>query len=261
MRIIEVFIAKRGCRTIHHVAPALSGAVPLGNVCLTATQHIGKGQMQALQKPPVNRRMSRQLFVSLDGPKGAGKTTLLEAMTKVLRANNKKVIRLCEKKSDPFRRETMALVNRLARNPTLDLEWEICKRFADSRAWISQQVLPEQPPDSIILMDRWYPSDAAFRRRVPFAEILQLNIERNVRTPDLHVGVVTAPDISWARAAARSRGLNSTVMYKLEEHAACTRAFEQEIANHEWVLCRNEGAIEDATMQIISEIYRLPGCP
>ncbi|QJW54859.1 Thymidylate kinase [Serratia plymuthica] len=30
--------------------------------------------------------MSRQLFVSLDGPKGAGKTTLLEAITKVLRA-------------------------------------------------------------------------------------------------------------------------------------------------------------------------------
>ncbi|HBH65679.1 MAG TPA: thymidylate kinase, partial [Erwinia persicina] len=56
--------------------------------------------------------MSQPLFVSLDGPKGAGKTTLLEAMTKVLRADNKKVIRLCERKSDPFRAETMALVNR-----------------------------------------------------------------------------------------------------------------------------------------------------
>ncbi len=38
--------------------------------------------------------MSRQLFVSVDGPKGAGKTTLLEAITKMLRADNKKVIRL-----------------------------------------------------------------------------------------------------------------------------------------------------------------------
>jgi thymidylate kinase len=153
----------------------------------------------------------------------------------------------------------MALVNQLARNPSLDLELEVCKRLADSRAWISQQVLTKQPPDSIILMDRWYPSDAAFRRMVPFAEILQLNIERNVRTPDLHVGVVTAPDISWARAAARSRGLSSTVIYKLEEHVACTKAFEREIANHGWVLCRNEGTIEDATMQVISEIYRVLG--
>lgn len=203
--------------------------------------------------------MSRQLFVSLDGPKGAGKTTLLEAITKVLRADNKKVVRLCEKKSDPYRGETMALVNQLARNPSLDLELEVCKSLADSRAWISQQVLTKQPPDSIILMDRWYPSDAAFRRMVPFAEILQLNIARNVRTPDLHVGVVTAPDISWTRAAARPRGLSSTVIYKLEEHVACTKAFEREIANHGWILCRNEGMIEDATMQVISEIYRVLG--
>ncbi|WP_413498503.1 dTMP kinase [Buttiauxella gaviniae] len=205
--------------------------------------------------------MSRQFFVSLDGPKGAGKTTLLEAITKVLRADNKKVIRLCEKKSDPYRGETMALVNKLARNPTLDLEREVCVRLADSRAWISRHVLTKQPVDCIILMDRWYPSDAAFRRMIPFAEILQLNIERNVRTPDLHVGVVTAPDISWARAASRSRGLGSTVISKLEEHVVCTAAFEREIANHDWILCRNEGTIEDATMQVISEIYKVPGCP
>ena len=205
--------------------------------------------------------MSRQLFVSLDGPKGAGKTTLLEAITKVLRADNKKVLRLSEKKSDPYRGETMALVNKFVRNPTLELELEVCQRFADSRSWISRHVLSKQPPDSIILIDRWYPSDAAFRRMVPFAEILQLNIERNVRAPDLHVGVVTAPDVSWARAAARSRGLSSTVMHKLEEHVASTHAFERERANHGWFLCRNEGTVEDATMQVISEIYRVPGCP
>lgn len=204
--------------------------------------------------------MNRALFVSLDGPKGAGKTTLLEAITKVLRADNKKVIRLCEKKSDPHRAETMTLVNRLARNPTRDLEWEVCQRLADSRTWISRHVLTQQPPGSIILIDRWYPSDAAFRQSVPFAEILQLNIDRNVQVPDLHVGVVTHPDISWARAAARSRGLGSTVIHKLEEHVACTQAFEQAIADHGWFSCRNEGSIEDATMRVISEIHSVLRC-
>ncbi|HBP47887.1 thymidylate kinase [Pseudomonas sp. FSL R10-0056] len=201
--------------------------------------------------------MNRALFVSLDGPKGAGKTTLLEAVTKALRADNKKVIRLCEKKSDPYRGETMALVNKLVRNPGRELELRVCERLADSRTWISRHVLAKQPPDSIILIDRWYPSDAAFRRIIPFAEILQLNIDRNVQVPDLHVGVVTDPDISWARAAARSRGLNSTVIHKLEEHVACTQAFERAIADHGWVLCRNEGTIEDATMQVISQIHRV----
>ncbi|WP_434747702.1 dTMP kinase [Pantoea sp. Lu_F5_004] len=200
--------------------------------------------------------MSRQLFVSLDGPKGTGKTTLLESITQVLRADNRKVIRLSEQKSDPFRAETMALVNRLARNPSVELEREICERFAVSRAWISQNVLTKQPGNCIILMDRWYPSDAAFRRMMPFAEILQRNIELNVRAPDLHVGVVTAPEVSWERAAARSRGLGSTVIHRLEEHVACTRVFEQEMTNHGWFLCRNEGTIEEATMQVIAEIYK-----
>lgn len=203
--------------------------------------------------------MNRPLFVSLDGPKGTGKTTLLEAVTKALRADNKKVIRLCEKKSDPYRSETMTLVNTLVRNPSRDLELRVCERLADSRAWISQHVLTEQPSDSIILIDRWYPSDAAFRRIVPFAEILQLNFERNVQVPDLHVGVVTSPEVSWARAAARRRGLSSTVIHKLEEQIACTQAFEQAIDDHGWVLCRNEGAIEDAVMQIVSQIHRVLG--
>jgi thymidylate kinase len=204
--------------------------------------------------------MNRPLFVSLDGPKGAGKTTLLEAITKVLRADNKKVIRLSEQKSDPDRGETMALVNRLVRNPTRELELEVCERFADSRAWISRNVLAKQPPHSIILIDRWYPSDAAFRRIVPFAEILQLNIDRNVQVPDVHVGVVTHPEISWARAAARRRGLSSTVIHKLEDHVACTLAFELAVVKHGWVLCRNEGTIEEATMQVVSEIYTALRC-
>lgn len=198
--------------------------------------------------------MSRALFVSLDGPKGTGKTTLLEAVTSALRAENKKVIRLCEKKSDPHRGETMALVNQLVRHPSRALELAVCERFAQSRAWMSRHVLPKQPPDSIILIDRWYPSDAAFRRLTPFAQILQLNIERNVQVPDLHVGVVTDAELSWARAAARRRGLSSTVLHTLEEHVACTHAFERAVADHGWVLCRNEGTIEQATRQVVCEI-------
>jgi thymidylate kinase len=201
--------------------------------------------------------MTRSLFVSLDGPKGTGKTTILEAVTKALRTDNKKVIRLCEKKSDPYRGETMALVNKLVRNPTRDLELEVCERFAESRAWISRHVLPRQPADSIILIDRWYPSDAAFRRLLPFAEILRLNIDRNVRVPDLHVGVVTAPETSWARAATRSRGLGSTVIHTLQEQVACTEAFERAIADYGWVSCRNEGTLEEATAQVVAEIQRL----
>ncbi|WEK28579.1 MAG: dTMP kinase [Candidatus Pseudomonas phytovorans] len=198
--------------------------------------------------------MNRPLFVSIDGPKGTGKTTLLEAVTQALRLDGHKVVRLCERNNDPYRGETMVLVNRLARSPCQELEYQVCERFADSRAWISQKVLPRQPADSIILIDRWYPSDAAFRRSVPFAQILQLNLERGVQVPDLHVGVVTAPETSWARAAARNRGLGSTVIHNLDEQVACTEAFERAVAEHAWLLCRNEGPLDQATRQIVGEI-------
>ncbi|MDF3930587.1 dTMP kinase [Pseudomonas putida] len=198
--------------------------------------------------------MNRPLFISIDGPKGTGKTTLLEAVTQALRLDGNKVIRLCERKNDPHRGETMALVNQLSRSPCQDLEFKVCERFAESRAWISRHVLPRQPADSIILIDRWYPSDAAFRRTVPFDKILRLNLERNVQVPDLHVGVVTTPETSWARAAARTRGLGSTVIHNLEEQVACTEAFERAVAEQGWVLCRNEGTVDEATRQVVVEI-------
>ncbi|EKT4479407.1 thymidylate kinase [Pseudomonas alloputida] len=198
--------------------------------------------------------MNRPLFISFDGPKGTGKTTLLEAVTQALRLDGNKVIRLCERKNDPHRGETMALVNQLSRSPCQDLEFKVCERFAESRAWISRHVLPRQPADSIILIDRWYPSDAAFRRTVPFDKILRLNLERNVQVPDLHVGVVTTPETSWARAAARTRGLGSTVIHNLDEQVACTEAFERAVAEQGWVLCRNEGTVDEATRQVVREI-------
>ncbi|MBC6624057.1 MULTISPECIES: dTMP kinase [Pseudomonas] len=201
--------------------------------------------------------MTRALFISMDGPKGTGKTTLLEAVTTALRADNIKVVRLCERKSDPCRAQTMALVNTFARDPSRDLELEVCERFADSRSWITRNVLAAQPPDSIILMDRWYPSDAAFRRLIPFADILELNINRQVQVPDLHVGVVTAAQISWARAVARRRGLSSTVMSKLEEQVACTEAFERAAVEQGWVMCRNEGTIEEAVRRVVLQIYKV----
>lgn len=201
--------------------------------------------------------MTRALFISMDDPKGTGKTTLLEAVTTALRADNIKVVRLCERKSDPCRAQTMALVNTFARDPSRDLELEVCERFADSRSWITQNVLAAQPPDSIILMDRWYPSDAGFRRLIPFADILELNINRQVQVPDLHVGVVTAAQISWARAAARRRGLSSTVMSKLEEQVACTEAFERAAVEQGWVMCRNEGTIEQAVRRVVLQIYKV----
>ncbi|MDZ5602851.1 dTMP kinase [Pseudomonas sp. RP23018S] len=198
--------------------------------------------------------MTQSLFIALDGPKGVGKTTLLEAATQALRRDGHTVVRLCERNNDPGRAQTMALVNEYARHPQVELERRICARLADSRAWISAHVLPRQPAGSVVLMDRWYASDAAFRRGVPFEEVLRLNRERGVRVPDLQMGVVTAPEVSWARAMARRSGLRSTVLQTFDDHVACTEAFERAMAHQGWAVCRNDGTLADATAQVVAAI-------
>jgi len=201
--------------------------------------------------------MSRPLFIAMDGPKGTGKTTLLEALTQALRARGNKVVRLCEGNNDPQRAQTMTLVNQLARQPSPTVEWQVCERLAESRAWITRHVLPRQPGDSIVLIDRWYPSDAAFRRNVPFDQVLRLNIERGVQVPDLHIAVLTTAQTSWTRAASRRRGLGSTVIHTLEEQMASTQAFKHAAHEHGWLLCQNEGPVADAVDQLVEAVTPL----
>ncbi len=201
--------------------------------------------------------MSRPLFIAMDGPKGTGKTTLLEALTQALRARGNKVVRLCEGNNDPQRAQTMTLVNQLARQPSPTVEWQVCERLAESRAWITRHVLPRQPGDSIVLIDRWYPSDAAFRRNVPFDQVLRLNIERGVQVPDLHIAVLTTAQTSWTRAASRRRGLGSTVIHTLEEQMASTQAIKHAAHEHGWLLCQNEGTVADAVDQLVEAVTPL----
>jgi len=199
-----------------------------------------------------------QLFVSFDGPKATGKTTVLEAVSVALKAAGRhQVVNLCEKDLDPYRKETLSYIKELTSNPNRDLERLVCERLADGRAWICENVLTQQPQDCVLLIDRWYPSDAAFRRMIPFAEILQINLDRNVRVPDLLVGVVTLPGISWQRAQHRERGLNSVVIRNLEEHIACTTTFDQAIDHQGWLSCRNEGRVDDAAGYVLTSINAL----
>jgi thymidylate kinase len=168
-----------------------------------------------------------------------------------------KVVQLCEKEIDPYRAHTISLIKNLASNPSPDLEREVCEHLANGRAWISEYVIGSQSADSIILIDRWYPSDAAFRRTIPFSEVLKINVDRKVLIADLHVGVTTNPEISWARAAGRARGLNSVVINTIDEHAACTAAFDAAIASNGWLLCRNEKSVNDAVEFVMTAIRAL----
>lgn len=204
--------------------------------------------------------MNRSLFISFDGPKGTGKTTVLRAVHEALAADqNCELFSFCEKDLDPLRADTLALLQELAASPSAALELLVCERLAAGRAWITENVLADIEPTTVILIDRWYPSDAAFRRSIPFQQVLDLNLTRGVRVPDLHVGVVVPPAMSWARAAARPRGLNSVVIRSYEEHQSCSQAFDMAIDSQGWFGCHNDGPVENAVALIIEKIRQIRG--
>ena len=60
-----------------------------------------------------------------------------------------------------------------------------------------------------------------------------------------------------AVAVGRGRGLGSTVIHRLEEQVACSEAFERVVGEQGWVLCRNEGRVEEAVRGVVAEIDKV----
>ncbi|MNR40986.1 hypothetical protein D3C85_1593240 [compost metagenome] len=83
-----------------------------------------------------------------------------------------------------------------------------------------------------------------------------MNLDHQVQIPDLHVAIVTAPEISWRRAEARAKGLSSVVINTKEDHVNCTEAFNLVVAQQNWFSCRNEGSVAEATLQITTLIQK-----
>jgi len=201
--------------------------------------------------------LTAPFFVSFDGPKATGKTTVLEAVATALKGDGRyRVVSLCEKELDPFRKETVELIKEFTVNPSRDLESLVCERMASGRSWITENIVRKQTAGSVVLIDRWYPSDAAFRRIMPFADILAMNLNRQVLIPNLHVAIVTASEISWARAERRSKGLSSVAINTKQDHENCTEAFDRNAAQQDWFSCRNEGTVAQATLQVTTLIRR-----
>ena len=199
-------------------------------------------------------RVGRSLFISFDGPKGTGKTTILEGVHNKLKALGRDVVALCEKELDPYRADTIKLLEQLsiAANPAL--ETLICQQLAAGRAWITTHILDALHSGEIVLIDRWYPSDAAFRRLIPFEQVLDINRSRAVRDPDIAVAVTCAAPLSWDRARSRSRGLNSRVIHSFEQHKQCTEVFNVAVEKYGWYACINDRTVSAAITGVVSQI-------
>lgn len=175
------------------------------------------------------------LLATFDGPKAVGKSTLIYEVHRALVAEGYNVEVLVEKELLPERIRTLLepLYEKHRRNPAVETDAAIADLLLQGRRHISTTTLALNSAD-IVLMDRWYPSDAVFRRYIDVEKAINENIAAGVQVPDAVFAVSCDPATSWERAHARSRSLDSKVIHDLEGHTSASERFDLVARRRGW---------------------------
>lgn len=200
-------------------------------------------------------------LISFDGPKGVGKTTLIRLVHQRLSASSHPVVALVEKDLIPAPQAALlrSLYAAMKLYPTLETDKAIADALKSARLKLTREVLPTFD-GAVILLDRWYPSDAVFRRFLSSDETVAANIAEGVRVPDLTFAVQCDPGISWQRATARERNLDSKVIRTYDDHYQATLSFERAAQQFGWRIVRSDSRTpEMLAEEVCSEIAGVMG--
>lgn len=197
---------------------------------------------------PSARPDAMPALITFDGPKGVGKTTLIQCVEDRLRQLGYAVEAPSEKSlmaASAIGAEVERAYHALKSKPGRSSEEAIARLHRQGRLLIQQTCFSQSSAD-YLLLDRWYPSDAVFRRHVDVAAVVQANLDAGVRVPDLALAVTCDAAVSWERALQRTRRLDSKVIETFEEHAESTKRFEDLARHFGWRLLQTEFATPEA---------------
>lgn len=196
--------------------------------------------------------MNKPFFISLDGPKGTGKSSIIQRVSDQLKSYFQ-VSTLIEKELDPFRDDTKAILTEHKATLTKAVEGELLNLLVKGRSYIGDHYVKLATSD-IILIDRWYPSDAVFRKFHTYDECLKMNVDMGVLVPDLIVATTCDPVISLRRAEKRPDGLRSLVVNNLEDQIQTTKKFEKVAETQDWFVLRTEPTLDEVVNTLIQKI-------
>lgn len=196
------------------------------------------------------------LLITFDGPKGVGKTTLLQLVAESLRSGGYRVDVFIEKDlMSAYLGESIKLAyEELKASPSSASDSKIAMLHKQGRVFISKEKMRNSLAD-IILIDRWYPSDAVFRKYIDIKNIINENINAGVMIADICFAVTCAPDISWQRAHGRNRQLDSKVIKDFDEHIMSTNQFDKLAKEYGWYIIRSDSKSSSELSDVVcSEI-------
>lgn len=147
----------------------------------------------------------RGLLFAFEGIDGAGKTTQARSLARLLRAMGMSVVESKEPTNGTWGRQLRESGERGRLAPEQELELFI----RDRREHVSQLIEPSLTAGSIVIVDRYYFSTAAYQgaRGMDVEEILRLN-ETFAPQPDLLFLLTVPPSIGRERIAARGDRAN-----------------------------------------------------
>ncbi|MBM7620066.1 thymidylate kinase [Bacillus tianshenii] len=196
--------------------------------------------------------MKKPLFISFDGPKGTGKSSLINGVTDKL-GKEFSIEVLVEKELDPFREKSKELLRLNKNSMNKKVEANLLELLARGRQEIGNKYVKESCAD-IILIDRWFPSDAVFRIFHNFEECLLINLENNVIQPDIIVATVCNPEVSLNRAITRADGLRSLVISNIQDQIESTKRFEKAARRQDWFILNTEEELSVLIERIVDKI-------
>lgn len=179
-------------------------------------------------------------IVSFDGPKATGKTTLIGAVLRRLREEGKTAEVLVEKDAIPpaLKEQLRTLYAQYRAAPGPATDQAIADTLRAGRQAISEQRLAGA--SGIILLDRWYPSDAVFRRHLDPDVVIAANLVAKVTVPDLCIALVCDPALSWRRAHERDRSLDSKVIADYAGHRLTSLRFGAAARKAGWLVMASD---------------------
>lgn len=195
----------------------------------------------------------RPFFVSIDGPKAVGKSTTLDCIKKSWNLDIDLTICI-EKEINPNRKIVCDLLRRGVSDATGDRN--VAQVLAEGRAHITKSF--DTYRSGIVIIDRWYPSEAVFRRYIPFDECAKINARYGVWEPDIVLAMTCSPDISWKRAISRPRGLSSYVIRDFSDHNESTLRFNEAAESLKWQIVDTSrlqpAEVSEAVIKILAQV-------
>lgn len=144
------------------------------------------------------------MFIVIEGIDGSGKTTLSECITSSLNQKGNKAVRY----SEPTNYETGIFIRKfLAEEIHLSKREQIEAFIRDREFSVTKNILPSLSSGSIVILDRYYFSTAAYQASKEYTPefILRLNTDKNFPKPDLVFYLDLIPELALERLTGRGK--------------------------------------------------------